>query len=361
MSQFQPTPEQIKTFLTNHFEVKPRKNGTELRICNPFTDDDGFKFSVNVNNGLAHCWTGDEWAGQASSTGKRNQSFVHFVSLYLKCTHREAIKAITAGEATPTYTKHKDEKPKQPVVSIALPAGSQLLDDSSKISRILLNWVASRGLTYERVKQLKLMRTEVEVIWPYFEYDELVYWQLRHFVDKRFRFPSEEEYGVSKTQFFYNFDNIEPTGEVAITEAIFDCLSIEQCLASGGADLGAVQLRKLKLLNTSKYVILAPDNDGPGVMSVINNGKRLTEHGFKVAFSIPPAIEYKSSDGLTKTTKDWNDIGRYATGFGRPVSDMMWNNVKLYTLTEKIRLSALAQRLIDAKKRDGLPNLYGVK
>jgi DNA primase len=140
------------------------------------------------------------------------------------------------------------------------------------------------------------------VIFPYLEYDEIVYWQGRSSspFSKEFLFPDDSQSNLGKSHFIYGFDNAEVGCPLIITEAIFCALTIGPGgAASGGADLVNDQLRKIRMLNPS-HIVLAPDNDEAGLASLYNNWKLLNPY-YKIYFVLPP-----------KPHKDWNDHVRHA-------------------------------------------------
>ena len=318
-------PDKVLAWIKQNFpDYKERKRGQEIRICNPFTGDFHHKFNINIEQGICHCWTGDEWAGPIDPrTKKRNCTFIKFVRLYKKCSHNDALRDVLGdsgdirkyiGHSEPyQQPERKDEAP------IALPVGSVRLDTSTdEQAKYLILWLQNRRYTTEAISQNHLHHIGMEVVWPYYEFDELAYWQSRSRISKMFKFPplatydkngkilSQSEFG--KSDFLYNFDNIQIASYIIITESIFCQHTLgEQTLASGGAMLAtspdAVVIKKIKLLGPKKGVILSPDNDEAGIKSIISNYSILKSLGFRVYYSIPPKIAYDD-----KITKDWNEL-----------------------------------------------------
>lgn len=318
------SPDKISEWVYANFEVKPRKGGDELRICNPFNGDTKYKFNININKASCHCWTGDEWAGPINPvTDKRHCSFLKFVKLYLKCSYAEAIRAVLgATEDVRAYLKPHSrpgvEEPKK-TVSVALPDGLRLLATSdSTQAQLLKKWLHKRGYTDESIEFNDLYYLGLEVYWPYYEFDELVYWQSRSYLNKKFNFPPtevrDEEGEVvavtegSRADFLYGFDNIEMASYVIVTEAIFDQATLqEQVLASGGAILNDKQTKKIKLLGPKEGIILSPDNDKAGKDSIVSNYQILKSLDYPLFYSIPPKIKFVKK-GETLFTKDWNEL-----------------------------------------------------
>jgi len=321
-------PKAIIAWIEKNFEYKTRKNDSEYLINNPFSGDTNFKFNINPESGLAHCWTdGDTWAGPVNPvTGKRNCSFLQFVKLYRKCSYLEAVLDVlgTGGDAASYLRPERrtDGETAQRTIAVALPDGVEPLLPKCGVdiqASILANWLESRGYTTEQIGKSDIHYSGLDIYWPYYEFDSLVYWQSRNRVNKIFRFPDttvrDDEGNIigitegSKTDFWYGFDAVEPATYVTITESIFGQNTLgEQALASGGAIFGDPQIQKLRILGPKKGVILAPDNDKAGILSILTNAPKLQAIGFKVLYSIPPKLPYKTGDGETKFVKDWNEL-----------------------------------------------------
>lgn len=304
----------IIAWIEGRFEYKTRKNGNEYCINNPFDGDTGFNFNINPEMGVCNDWRGNEWAGPINpETGKRNCSFLKFVRLYNDCSYREALESVLGGSEDissflrPGY-RATDQQAKRKV-SVALPDGAIPLSASEdKQAAILRKWLHSRGYTDDEIKSAELCHIGMDVYWPYYEFDTLVYWQSRSRLNKRFDFPSTNIYdqsgnvvGVtdgSRSDFLYGFDSVEPASYLIITEAIFDQNILgDQVLASGGAALNDNQIKKIRILGPKSGIILSPDNDSAGIKSIVNNNDLLARQGFKVYYSLPPT-------GF----KDWNEL-----------------------------------------------------
>lgn len=317
-------PDKIQSWLERHFDVKPRKGGQELTICNPFNGDTNFKFNINPEKGTCHCWTGDEWAGAVNPTsGKRNCSFVNFVKLYRKCSYTDAVREILgSSEDLKAYlrpeNRHNTAEPLREI-DVALPKGTERLADNKDDpqGRLLIPWLRKRGYTLEAIDKHDLYFLGVDCYWPYYELDILVYWQSRNRFNKVYRFPDLVVYENGKivgetkgkkSEFLYGFDDCESASYLTITESIFGQHTLnEQALASGGAILTEAQISKIRIHGPQKGVILAPDNDKAGLASIIANYKLLQSQGFPLYYSIPPKLPFKKGDE-TKYTKDWNEM-----------------------------------------------------
>ena len=340
----------IIKWIENNFEFKTRKNNTEYCICDPFSGDTKFKFNINPENGVCHSWHGDDWAGPINpKTGKRNCSIINFVRIYKKYTYAEALSDILGGSVDlQEYVSQKEKSIEESdLISVIMPDGvSHLSGSNDKQALVLKKWLKSRGYDDDQIYKADISYLGMDVFWPYYEFDELVYWQSRSRLNKRFNFPPEEIYDengklIGKTEhtkddFLYGFDFAEPASYLIITEAIFDQNTLgEQCLATGGCDLTNNQYKKIKLLGPKKGIILSPDNDNAGIRSILTNVKRLDALNVPIYFSIPPSIKIEE-DGKIKTSKDWNEVGQII-GFNnvRKIHD---ENIKKCNMTELIKL-----------------------
>lgn len=315
----------IKAWVERNFpDHKLRKNGEEYCIKNPFSGGDGYKFNINIEKAVCHDWRSDDWAGPVNSiTNRRNCSFLNFVKIYLNCTYSEALRNVLgASDDVSQYLRSGHNNNAADVVpqcSVTLPPGVEKLSLSKdKQSAILIRWLQSRGYESEDIDKYDICSFGMDAYWPYYEFGELVYWQSRSMMRKIFRFPDINIIDVSgkiigktegsKGDFLYGFDECEMSNYVIITESIFGQYTIrDQSLASGGAALTSNQLKKLKILNPRKGIILSPDNDSAGIKSIIQNHKILKDLSFPVYYSLPPMIEY-IEDGKSKYTKDWNEL-----------------------------------------------------
>jgi|2_EtaG_2_1085320.scaffolds.fasta_scaffold00181_4 hypothetical protein len=350
----------VAAWIEQNFEFKTRKGGSEYCINSPFDGDTGHNFNINPENGVCNDWRGNEWAGPINpETNRRNCSFIKFVRLYRKFTYREALKEIL-GSSTDLSSYLRPEGrvtdgKAQKKITVALPDGTEILATSiNRQATILIRWLGTRGYTEEDIERNELHHLGMDVYWPYYEFDTLVYWQSRSRLNKRFNFPDIQvrdkksgdvigETEGSKGDFLYGFDDVEPASYIIITEAIFDKHTLrDQTLASGGAILTPRQIGKIRILGPKQGIILSPDNDSAGIKSIITNQAMLHREGFTVFCSIPPKLEY-TRDGETFKTKDWNEIGENVSGFDK-VRDIHDDGIKKLTPKELVRLRQLLVR-----------------
>lgn len=330
-------PAKVENWVATNFpDYKTRRGGAELVINNPFNYDTGYHFNISVEKGVCHDWRGDsDWVGYQDGK-RRGCTFLRFVQLYRNCSFAEAYKEVLGSAYTPEPHKGRCLNIVQENPALKLPDGaSPLAEDNGKMARILKNWLASRGITEAAVKQYRLMYAGPDVIWPYYEFDdEPVYWQSRSAINKTFRFPSAS-LGVNRSDFIYGFDHVELATTVTITEAIFDAITIkESCVASGGAALSMMQAKKINMLHPIDGITLAPDNDNPGIKSILENAKILSQYKYPIYYSIPPKLD--------DNTKDWNDVGKHV-GFDN-VHKVMMDNRTLLSMSEKMKLRSIISR-----------------
>lgn len=334
---------QVANWVLTHFpDAKMRKSNTEFVICNPFDGDTGYHFNISIRG--CHDWRGDNWVGYNPNTGARNKcTFVRFVQLYLECSYTEALKSImgssfslSAIRASYSHQKLEEREERKKDTSLGLPSTSRPISNSKEtIVKGLRKWLHRRGVDDRKIAKYNMLYSSFDIIWPYYEYEELVYWQSRSRLNKEFAFPPES-IGVTKGQFIFGFDHVEPSSYIVITEAIFDAQTLEdQAVASGGAALTSQQVRKVKALNPRDGIILAPDNDKAGLESVIKNYEIFRPYGFQILVSIPPSIEYEE-DGEKMTTKDWNEVGSIE-GFDK-VKKIMQDNVEKLSAHQRMKI-----------------------
>ena len=338
----------IIKYIEDNFEYKTRRDGKEYVINNPLNGDTGFHFNINPDKGVCHDWRGDEWAGPINpESNKRNVSFIKFIRLYKKCSYTAAIKEIMGTAVDLRDYLNPENRSVEASASAAdmkLPTGvSPLAIATDRQALSLIKWLKSRGYDDESIAKSDLQYMGMDVYWPYFEFDSLVYWQSRSRLNKRFNFPANDfinESGArirtsgSKGDYLYGFDDVEAAKYVIITEAIFDKHSVgDQSVASGGAVLTENQLKKLKIIGPKDGVILAPDNDAAGLKSVIANAKLLEQSGFKVYYSIPPDLDMN--------VKDWNECITKANLSRPEVRTLLDKGIKKYTLANAVKLHSM--------------------
>ena len=341
------TKEKAAIWVDKHFpDAKSRRDDNERVINNPFDGDTGYHFNISLDRFACNDWRGNHWQGHDKDGKTYKCTFLHFVRLYLGCTYRDAVKSVMGESSRYFLPRRAVEEVHQLEHEIELPKGSVRLIDSPypKQAALLFRWLASRGVDKTDVGRYDLHHLGSEVIWPYYEYEILVYWQSRSRLNKRFCFPTLVEGGKGKGDFLYGFDDVEPASSLVLTEAIFDKLTLRtQTVATGGAVLTKSQLGLIKDLGPRDGIVLAPDNDKAGVESVLSNGRMLIDRGHKVFYSLPPEMEYEV-DGDKRTTKDWNEL--LSVMSAKEIPQVMENGIRpLNTATlVKLQMRALKTR-----------------
>lgn len=338
MKPIKLTSNQIEAWVARFFEYKRRKGGEELLICNPFVPgDNSFKFNISTTlktskrSKCENYWVHD-WRPSAQ---QYNSSFLKFVQRFKGCSFKEAVKDVCGStvnlRALLDSQKPQQEKEDKIIQHLELPENAIPINDQKwpKFQELAIRYLESRGIRYNDAISFRVHYTPTKIIFPYLEYDEIVYWQGRSFSPaiKEFEFPDQRISGVGKSEFIYGFDNAEPGQPVYITEAIFDALTIGPGgLASGGATIVESQKRKIRALGPS-YVVLAPDNDKEGLASIYKNWKLLSPY-HTMYYVLPPH------------TKDWNDWVKSSQDKQKTlieIREYITNNIIKLTLANAIK------------------------
>jgi len=324
---------QIEDWVSRHFEYKYSKNKTQLRICNP-DGDKRFNLYINLiaeenKRGIVSNWVHDFRPKHQDYDG----SFIKFVMNYKNLSYYKALADVGGAPSAARrllqrnrirdLKKEKDEKPQE---HLKLPEHSQEFGDSGKkLERAYRRYLYGRGVSDDVISRNRLYYTPSTIVFPYFEYDDLVYWQERFVMNKRFNFPDESVTGLSKSDFLYGFDNVEYGCEsVVVVESIFNCLGIGgDCVATGGAMMSRNSLQVKKLVSfESGLVVLAPDADEAGILSIKKNYFVLRDKVRKLAYSIPPDPDI-----------DWNDMDSECPGSSRSYIENNVYNLNAGSLT----------------------------
>jgi hypothetical protein len=334
---------QIENWVARHFEYKRRKGGEELLICNPFIPGDNkYKFNISTvlkeskRSGRANYWVHD-WRPSAQ---QYNGSFLKFVQRYKGCTFKEAVKDV-CGDGFDLKAILQSGKPivreEESICRLELPPNATPItsDKWPIFKEIAIRYLESRGIYYNDAVSFRIHYTPTMVVFPYIEYDDIVYWQGRSFspLIKTFEFPDQRKVGVGKSDFIYGFDTAEPGCPIYITEAIFDALTIGAGgIASGGAGLSESQKRKIRALGPS-HIVLTPDNDEEGLASLYTNWKLLSPY-YKIYYVLPP------------DTKDWNEVVKKAedkVAALKEIRSYIHSNQKELTMARAIRFRMTAR------------------
>jgi hypothetical protein len=333
------TKEHVLSWINRNFGAnKIRKGGQEIVMANPWGDS-GQHFNISLTevtskSGRKGFFVHDWRPGHQQHDG----SFLRFVQEYKNCSFVEAFKDVCGKNADPRAylraIKERQQEKDQELpeeTEIILPPGSKRIDEPSDAMarELAVNYLNSRAVSIDDAKQHFVHYNSVSIVFPYVEFGVVVYWQSRSMVGKVFEFPPSE-IGVTKSEFLYGFDQVEPGGNIIIVESIIDSINIGPgAVAMGGAQLSEKQVKKIRVLNPHE-IILGADNDKPdekgirpGTASVWYNYNLLKPYFQNVYYCIP-----------NDPYKDWNDM-KVA---GIHPSEYIEANKKLATLKSMITL-----------------------
>lgn len=344
------TPEQVERWVARHFDYNKRRGGAELTLCNPFVKgDDKQKFNITLQErvnkhgrlvavGSCHDWRYSQF----------NFGFIKFIQKFKNLTYTQAIRDIVGdGFDIRTIRDQFKAATAEPVKvqHIALPAGAIPITEKTypTAQRMAFNYLKSRCLTDEDLEIYNIHYTMSSIVFPYFEFDELCFWQSREIGRKIFMFPDSVKHGVGKTDFLFGFDQAMGSEEVFVVEANFGATSIGPgALGSGGAVLVERQRRKLSFIKP-KRVIFCPDLDHAGILSLIENYRVVSPY-HETWYCLPPAnIQLPNGD----TLKDWNEYDQLKGGHvnGYPCHDYIMAHAHPITIRTLVMLRRLANLL----------------
>ena len=291
-------PDQIETWVVRHFDYKRRKGGAELLINNPFDGDNKFKFNINTVKGVCHDWR----PGHQHYDGP----FLRFVQKFKNLSFIDAIRDVCGQEVDlrsilkQAKNKEIQEDEQEIVPDVSLPSTAKPFKSTQMdlAGQMASNYLLSRGISLDTACRYNLHYGVDRIYFPYYEYGVQVYWQARAIHSKTFDFPSLEATKIGKENYLFGFDNAEPGTPLLICESIICSITLgDGAVASGGADMGIPQCKKIRAIGPSE-IILAPDRDFEGVSSVLANTEIIESIcDAPVKFIIPPAPH-----------KDWNDM-----------------------------------------------------
>ena len=314
-----PKPDQITKWIKKHFgdDYKITKRGQEIRINNPLSIDDGYHLWINVYKAIVNDFR-PRYKNLVSG------SFLSFVMKYKNITFKEAAEEVIGDVNYKDYNFNSNNIPESKIskTTIKLPNDfTKLTYKDDTISPIIKRYLNQRCIPNGKIYTSNIGYSGLNVVFPYYEFNKIVYWQQRSITNKQFLFPPD----TNKADFIYGFDNINPTDPVIITESIFNALMFDNAIAIGGSDLSDMQKNKLKKLKIKK-IIMALDNDAAGKAGISKAYKKLDPY-FDLYYSLPP-----NSD------EDWNDIAKN----NQKEDAMLWLKKGLnkldYTTSIKLRL-----------------------
>lgn len=306
-------PSEILGWVKANYPYRLRSNNW-LQICNPLQEkvtgskDTKFRLNINLESGYVHDWRPNHQYC--------NCFILKFIQKLTDCSYNEAVQIIKSAKPVDVNIDTENSNSSIREVHLELPKLMWSFDNQSKFETIALNYLKSRSIDKDIAKQWGICYGVDSIIFPYIEYDEIVYWQSRDISSKRFLFPKDTG-GMSKGKLFYGWHMAEPQSTLYITESLFGAVSIGPGgLASGGATLTEHQAQKLAVLNPTE-IILCPDNDDAGLASLIHNYYLLKQYSDKLYYCVPPT---------GNNVKDWNEFIKF-------------DNVKSYINNNKAKLT----------------------
>lgn len=305
-----PTADQIESWVRNNsISIKERYSSSRgekcLLIDNPAVPGDkGYHVGIFPDSGKVHDFR--------PNMSDFNGDFVKFVALVNNYRWIDAYYAITGSNASTleelarTATIRLNNKPKDKIEEdtnnkIKLKDGYKpITKNPDDICKMAISYLNKRQISLEEAIQFKIHYGVNSICFPYYEFEELVYWQIRDILSKRFEFPT----GASGQMFLWNYDAIEPMGDIFITESIFNASVVgKNAVSAGTAKMSKEQIMKIKAIQP-KRIILCPDNDAAGLSSIIHNFFAMekeaifkTSNHNRILYAVPPEKE-----------TDWNDF-----------------------------------------------------
>jgi len=237
------TRNQIITWVQENIGPYKIRSKNELITINPLYHNDNFKLNINLSKGLIHDWRTKEF----------DCHIFKFIMRFKGLSYYDAIRDITKKDnlrfVIDSFQKKVESELK--IEHIKLPRGSYLIEDDKfpQIQKDAINFLKSRCLTDSDIKKYNIHYTATNIVFPYYEFEELCFWQSRSVIGKVFTFPDSLIYGIGKLDFLFGLDFISHEDDVILVESIIDSISIGSgSLALGGALIAEKQRRKLKFI-----------------------------------------------------------------------------------------------------------------
>jgi DNA primase len=323
-------PEQIRRWVDINFDkVKVHKHGKELSVCNPFDGDTGFHLWINTDKGVCRDWRPSHQFG-----GKKGGiSFLRLVQKMRGISFRQAVREVCGYDLDPRQMFIKRKKQLESIDEevadedeTALPEGATPINIDKPYRNIIMAYLNRRKIDEDLAKSFNLHYTLSTIIFPYYEFEVLVYWQSRDISSKVYMFPPPME-GISKSQVLYGFDHIETDSDIYIVEGNMEVLTLGSDTAGiGGSLISEDQAKKMRLLRP-KRIIWAMDNDNEGKVG-IRKGYRVVKRfmpDVPQMFVLPPE-EYNG-----KKVKDWNDMAKASSV--EETRQYARSNIKLFNMS----------------------------
>jgi len=272
------TGDQLRETVEQLFQPVPhRSTATELAFVCPqpgCTDSSGHR-SVNLKTGQTNCWicgVGGDFVRWAQRLG------------YAVTEEHRVTKPMEEAEFDRISRTPVNDLPV--VTNIKLPKGFRLCRDypNSVYTEFIAEMAERKGLKIDDLMSVSVGFTKTDPLWepyaifPSFEYDKVVYYQGRTYVDepdqKTKKFPSRREVPYSAKYWVYGIDELraERPETVLVMESILNVLTMRRfmrrhkikgvgtaCVFSHS--ISEPQATKLRQLEFLKEVVLLFDHD----------------------------------------------------------------------------------------------------
>lgn len=236
------TGDALKSFAARHFTVvQARSTVDELVILCPTCGggDQSGNRSVNVRNGMTHCWKCEKNSGSFAWLARKLGLTVEDDKPMAKPLSELTVKK---------YAPPASLAP--PVLSIKLPDGFIPCSErpNSYYTELIGEMAARKNLTIEDFIAAGVGYTKTNTLWepyaifPVVDYGRVVYYQGRTYIDKpgesTKRFPSRQEVSNGSMFWVYNIDEVrrKKAVTVIVMESILNVLSVKKVLAMAQID-----------------------------------------------------------------------------------------------------------------------------
>jgi hypothetical protein len=295
------------------FTVVPDRSTRDeiVIICpEPGCGDQGGNRSINVKSGKTGCWRCN-----------KGGDFVKWARRLGHIIDDSETSAVTISSLdTMADDMDKSERTFSPVgVEVSLPKGFVYLRDEpdSAYARLIGKMARRKNLSLDAFIKAGVGFTRESEVWepfaifPVYDWDKLVYYQGRTYIDKpgesTKKFPSRNELKYGSSCWVYNLDRARKTRAktVIVVESILNVLSLEEELARRGI-VGVVPVAVFKhaISNIQENKILAVRSvsevcimyDADAKLSAIKESKKFVNRVSISITDIPPGESGRTQD-----------------------------------------------------------------
>ena len=294
----------VENFITSEMKYKRCKEN-EFQICSLYVQDAKYKCYINTEM-FVFC---DFKAGVSGSCYSLFRDFLNLES------NKEVLiyimKNYAYNEFLTIENKINEIKTNENIINdfneIDKPIYFFQKDKIGAYGRRCLKYLLDRKIDASYIKNMgyvynKDSKFNKRIILPYFENNEMVYFQARA-IDKSNQLRYLNPAGLSKQNYIFNYDKIDDSTLICV-EGIFDAMSIdpnEQVATSmNGAFFSPKQLEKIFSKARPKTIIYVPDNDKTGEERLNDNIKKI----YTYADYTPEVLIFDVPDNC----KDLNDM-----------------------------------------------------